>query len=119
MKALFVGLEQLVALSMLLTAVLLVSGLFINHYRSSALNERLAMEKLSAYYEMQQIAYTMVAGNAYPILQGSNSIKMTSLSDYGQGNNTCSLNYTVHEGYVCGIVAYSGKIYVIRVYQNA
>lgn len=118
MKALFVGLEQIVAISILLTSVLLVTGLLANHYRSSALNSKSAMEKLSAYYEMQQMAYAMATGNAYPVLQVGNSIKITHLSDYGPENQTCSLNYTVNEGYVCGIAAYSGKIYLIRVYQN-
>ena len=118
MKALLVGFEQLVALSILLTSILLVSGLLVNHYLSSVLNYNSAMGKLSAYYEMQQVAYAMAAGNSYPMLQTGNSIKIASLSVYGPGNHTCSMNYTANKGYVCGIAAYSGKLYIIRVYQN-
>lgn len=119
MKALFVGLEQLVAVSILLTAVLLATGLLISHYRSSGLNSESAMEKLSAYYKMQQIAYAMATGNAQPVLNFGNQIKIMHISDYGPENKTCSLSYAAKESYVCGIATYSGKIYVIKVYQNA
>ncbi len=119
MKALFLGLEQLVAVSILLTSALLVTGLLVNNYRASALNSQSAMEKLSAYYEMQQVSYSMAMYNAYPALQSGNSIKIMGLYEYGPKNLTCSLNYTVHRNYVCGIVAYEGKIYLIKVYQNA
>ncbi|MCL5680115.1 MAG: hypothetical protein M1465_02125 [Candidatus Marsarchaeota archaeon] len=120
MKALFTGLEQLIAFSMLFVAVLSVTAFILHYYRADSLNSSFFTKKAISYSVIQQISYEMATNNYSVIGTGeAKGVSLYDITDSGQAGDFCYLSYTESKNYSCGIVTYQGRVYLIKVDQNA
>jgi hypothetical protein len=118
LKALFTGLEQLIAFSMLFIAILSVIALILHYYNTYSLNSSFFAKKTAGYALVQQISYDAATNNHFDISPSTNQeVRLYNISDSAI-NRTCNLAYAEAKNYVCGIITYDGMVYVIRVYQN-